>query len=103
MFKSLSPRLARGLSHMSRLRHFSCKHDCNDAILEALAKGCSDSLLVLDVENSKVRDPEYLKITQQNITNYLHLFEGSGRQEPVADLLVCQPRGAEHFQHFFVR
>ena len=54
MFKSLSPRLARGLSHMNRLRHFSCKHDCNDAILEALEKGCSDSLLVLDVENSKV-------------------------------------------------
>ena len=56
MFKSLSSRLANGLAHMPKLRHFSCKHDCNDAILEALVVGCSDTLVVLDVENSKVGD-----------------------------------------------
>ncbi len=93
MFRNLSPNFAAGLRQMHKLREFSCKHDCNTQLLEALARGCSDTLIALDLEDAKGVDDACLEpIAAFFNLEELNIFNTSIGEETKAKLLLSLPK-----------
>jgi hypothetical protein len=76
-----------------RLQQFSCKHDCSSDVLEALVKGCSDTLKVLDIEESKKVKNDCLEhIAALTNLEELNMFNTTIDEECKARLLLSLPK-----------
>ena len=92
--------LTNGFQGLHCLREFSLKHDCNNQILEALARHCWYTLQILDIENSKQVNNNSVEwiLSCQNIME-LNVFktsindEGKGRLIHYLPKLMHLPRG----------
>ena len=78
---------------MNRLEHFSCKHDCNYKLLEALSEHCSQSMKILDVEDSKNVDDKSLDfIRKMPHLEELNIFNTKLTEESKAKILLALPK-----------
>ena len=93
MFKSVAHQIAKGMEGMKKLEQFSCKHDCTYELLEVLARNCSSTLRVLDVEDSKfVNDGCFSCITSFLNLEELNIFNTKLSDEAKARLLTALPK-----------